>query len=68
MRGGNGKPGQEVEMENLGTGQTVTTERVLEGRELGDLLCVEGMLPSYRHEFLGLMQSLLKEVKEGFVK
>lgn len=55
-------------MENLGTGQTVTTERVLEGRQLGDLLCVEGMLPSYRHEFLGLMQGLLKEVKEGYVK
>ena len=55
-------------MENLGTGQTISIERVLEGRELGDFLCVEGMLPSYRHEFLGLMQGLLKEVKEGCVK
>ena len=56
-------------MENLGTGQTSTIERVLlEGRELGDFLCVEGMLPSYRHEFLELMQGLLKEVKESYVK
>lgn len=55
-------------MENLGTGQTITIERVLEGRELRDLLCVEGMLPSYRHELLGFMQGLFKEVKEGYVK
>lgn len=55
-------------MENLGTGQTITIERGLEGRELGDFLCVEGMLPSYRQEFLGLMQGLLKDVKEGYVK
>ena len=61
-------PGWAVEMENLGTGQAITLERVLEGRELEDLLCVEGMLPSYRHEFLGFMQGLLKEVKEGYVK